>query len=67
MTKPTYRAACEWIAYNDSPADGPDLEAVQPLLTVALVADLFGRPTRDVALYVCRLRSRELATAPGPE
>lgn len=57
----SYRQAVEWIAANDSSADlltdGP--EEVAGYISVALVADIFGKDRLDVAKAVQR-KAREL-------
>ncbi len=50
-----YHRACWWIALEDEPTL-TDPDEVQAQLTVALVADLFDRTPREVALVVCGLR-----------
>ncbi len=57
--RPTYRAAIEWIAANDSPGDAEPEEALRGYLTVALVADLFSLSCERVAKDVAALRSPE--------
>lgn len=59
QARPTYRAAIEWIAINDSPGDAEPEEALRGYLTVALVADLFGLSCERVAKDVAALRSPE--------
>lgn len=59
QARPTYRAAVEWIATNDSPGDAEFEEALRGYLTVALVADLFGVSCERVAKDVAALRVPE--------
>jgi hypothetical protein len=54
--RPSFTAACGWIAYNDSAADGDDCNAIRDYLTTALVADLFNATTQEVAAKVAKLR-----------
>jgi hypothetical protein len=54
--RPSFTAACGWIAYNDSGADGDDETLIRDYLTTALVADLFGATTTEVAAKVAKLR-----------
>lgn len=57
----SYRKAVAWIAYNDSAAEEGNLdpEVVSELVSVALVADLFGKEDRKVAEAVVRYRKKE--------
>ena len=59
QTRPTYRAAIEWIAANDSLGDSEPEEALRDYLTVALAADLFGVSCERVAKDVAALRTPE--------
>jgi hypothetical protein len=53
-----YFDAIRWIAFNDDPALGTsDSKAIEQMMTVALVADLFGKPVRVVATDVIRCRA----------
>lgn len=59
----TYKNAIHWIAHNDGAGDTPDdmawqkaLEAVHDMVTVCLVADVFGVEQRVVAEDVLRAR-----------
>jgi hypothetical protein len=57
MKRPSYRYAIAWIAGNDEPGNEDALrpEVVREMLTVALVADLFGvtdvKVGQDVVAY----------------
>jgi hypothetical protein len=53
--RPGYREAVEWIAREDEPAE-MNAEAVSGLVSVALVADLFGKEQIEVARAVIRFR-----------
>lgn len=57
----SYREAVRWVAHNDSngDADALELEAVSGLVTVGLVADLFGKTMEQVGAAVIRERKRE--------
>lgn len=50
--RPSYYAACQWIADNDNPGAEAGLEEIQDYLTVCLVADIFGKTTKQVARAV---------------
>ena len=50
--KMTLRQAIEWIAKNDNPDDQITIEELSGTMTVALVADLWGRPAFDIAFRV---------------
>lgn len=50
-----YRFGVEWIALNDEPSE-MDPEEVAPLISVALLADLFGKTTAEVAEDVVQWR-----------
>lgn len=55
---PYYKAAVEWIAWNDEPTlTEPDEIAMQ--LTVLLVADIFGADPETVAKDVVKVREAE--------
>jgi hypothetical protein len=59
MKRASYREAIWWIALNDEPGLGPDSrnpEVVATLISVALVADIFGVSTERVGLDVVRRR-----------
>lgn len=56
---PKWRFGVEWIALNDEPTER-DPEAVASLISVALLADLFGKTTEDVAKAVLQYRKRHL-------
>lgn len=58
MNRPSYRRAVEFIALEDSPADRCFEEQLAGNITVALVADLFGKETLEVARAVVRRRQR---------
>ena len=49
MRSPKYVEAVDWIAMNDSPGDDDSLENLSGLVSVVLVADLFGVDTKTVA------------------
>lgn len=59
-TRHGYRYAVEWIALNDDPGsdDSTDPEVIAGYVSVHLVADLFGKDSRDVAVDVCYYRRR---------
>lgn len=62
MSNPTYNRAVRWIAYNDNDAE-LDQAAIEEYVTVALVADLFGKTAQKVAVDVFNVRlSRQLLT-----
>ena len=58
MKRASYKEAIAWIAVNDGSGDTEwlDLEHVRYMLTVALVADLFGKDSEDVAKAVIKYR-----------
>lgn len=58
MHIPIFRAV-DWIAHNDEEGTNSDVEEVSQLMTVALVADLFGKSTRDIAERVIKVREQE--------
>ena len=51
-----YRTAVRWIAHEDNPGDDESAEDLSAYLTVALVADLFGKTADVVAADVYALR-----------
>lgn len=57
MKRPGYRAAVKWIAMNDEPTEHR-VEEMERLISVALVADMFGAETARVARDVIHLRAR---------
>ncbi len=60
MKRPSYRAAIEWIAHNDSASDDGNLDpsTVGELVSSALVADLFGATTEKVGRDVVAYRTK---------
>lgn len=52
-----YGFGVQWIADNDEPEDLA-LDSVESMVTVALLADLFGRETHEVAADVVAVRRR---------
>lgn len=57
MIRASYRAGVRWIAVNDEPAEY-DAEVVAALISVLLLADLFGVEPERVARDVLRERQR---------
>lgn len=55
--RPSYREGVRWIAANDEPTV-TDLATLESLISVALLADLFGHPRSKVALDVARVREQ---------
>ncbi len=61
MTTPkraSYRDGVRWIAQNDEPG-GQDVYTVAELVSVLLLADLFGKDPEAVAKAVVACRKRE--------
>ena len=58
MRTPNYDMAIEWIALNDEPTI-MDCSQMEDLISVLLVADLFGRTPKSVANHVISFRSDE--------
>jgi hypothetical protein len=58
MKRASYRHAVEWIALNDSPADNDPVDQLRGLVTVCLVADLFGVDQDKVAADVFTFREK---------
>jgi hypothetical protein len=56
VTRASYRRAVEFIALNDSAADGPNEKDIAEYPTTALVADVFGKSCEEVAAAVARFR-----------
>lgn len=59
MTK--YETAVEWIAREDEPEDD-DIGSIESYITVALVADVFGRTDYAVAEAVLKSRQKRWAS-----
>lgn len=57
MMRPRYAGAIKWIAVNDEPA--ARYEQLIDLISVVLVADLFGVEAAKVAADVERYRNKE--------
>lgn len=55
--RPTIGAAVLWIAEEDGPADNPSVDDLAGLISVCLVADLFGKPAREIAQAVYGVRN----------
>lgn len=60
MLRPTYKAAIQWVAYEDNPTE-LDVDTVANSITVALVADMFGVILGRVAADVVKLRKLDAA------
>lgn len=56
--KPTLTEAVEWIAVNDEDWNTDDIEFAESMLSVQLVADIFGSTPGHVARKVLNLRKR---------
>lgn len=56
----SYRAGVAWIAWNDSAGEADALvpEDVAGLISVGLLADLFGKDTLDVAKDIVHYREK---------
>jgi hypothetical protein len=63
MKRASYRHGVEIIALNDEPAE-MDVEVVSAMISVALLADLFGIESLRVAGDVVRYRT-DAASKPG--
>lgn len=59
--KQGYRFGVSWIAENDDPAssDAENVEELRGLISVMLLADLFGKEPEDVARDVAKYRARK--------
>ena len=53
-----YKDAVRWIAWNDETTEDCD-EVLSSLVSVCLIADIWGKTTATVALDVLRVRERE--------
>ena len=53
----SYREGVAWIAENDEPAE-MDHDTVAGLISVCLLADLFGKEATEVAAAIIRLREK---------
>jgi hypothetical protein len=63
MTKQTpYQRAVRWIAFNDD-QDCRDVETLSYQITVALIADVFGKDPLDVAQAILYVRARGVEAA----
>ena len=60
MRRPSYREAIAWIALNDDAGSDVACETtfVKQMISVALVADLFGKTDLEVAQKVVQYRER---------
>lgn len=57
LKRASYRAGVEWIAMNDEPTER-DPELVKGVISVCLLADLFGCEAAVVAQDVVRYREK---------
>lgn len=57
---PSYRQGIAWIGLNDEPSD-MDTATVSSLISVLLLADLFGKHAEEVATDVVRYREQQAA------
>ena len=62
MKRRGYRFGVEWIALNDECSER-DIEMIESLISVALLADLFGKTTEEVARDVLRYREKNESNA----
>lgn len=53
-----YKEAVDWIAFNDNAGSEDQCEDIQGYITVALVADIFGKEDSKVAADVARVRAK---------
>lgn len=53
-----YDDAVEWIAHNDEPTI-TDVEEMAGIISVVLIADLFGKTPAQVARAVIKIRKEE--------
>lgn len=60
MKRASYREAVAWIALNDETCgpEAQDPKEVETLISVALVADIFGVDVQKVAADVVRYRQK---------
>jgi hypothetical protein len=56
----SYRAGIRWIAENDETMER-DRNVIRDLISVQLLADLFGKEDDDIAVDVLKYRSRNKA------
>lgn len=56
MSRASYKAAVEWIAFNDEAGVEYNQDDLSGLISVALVADLFGKEPMKVAGDVMDVR-----------
>lgn len=61
MKNPTYEQAVMHVVLHDNPHE-LDIDQIEESLAVALIADLWNRPIRDVAQDVAAVRIRMEAT-----
>lgn len=59
MKRASYRAGVEWIALEDDPDAGDDVDNIEGCISVCLLADLFGIDPHRVAVDVARARRRQ--------
>lgn len=59
IKRASYREGVAWIALNDDPGEDHALDPseIQSMITVALLADLFGKEPYYVAVDVVRYRA----------
>lgn len=57
MKRPSYRFGVEWIAMNDDPEE-IDPHLIRQQMSVALLADLFGKTQDEVAMAIYKLRTK---------
>lgn len=62
MKRASYRHGVAWIAFNDETAER-DVAVIETLISVALLADLFGKPEADVAKDVLCFREKHVHPA----
>ncbi len=62
MKRASYRYGVSWIALNDDPGsiDAYQLDTVFNMISVCLLADLFGKDAEDVAKDVIAYRRKHM-------
>lgn len=58
LKRASYREAVAWIAFNDEPSDR-NPETVAEIISVVLIAELFGTTAERVAGDVIRFRDKD--------
>jgi hypothetical protein len=59
MKRQGYKFGVAWVAENDNAGNGDSLDDIAGYVTTLLLADLFGKDSKDVARDIHEYRTRK--------